>query len=444
MDKELILKGIFFHPHKPNEEIAGTLTYKLKAPIILETIGILSKTKYALNDLNFHDPIEIINGQCSDGRFITLLYTHLYGCHDQNTLEGFPLVEYHVKYMILGRKCLQLTDIRAKAIFLRFQYLDDWVNNSGFSVAIPAQKDDDAIKATIEYKQPEPLLLIENQNFSAYLYHRVNIPIIVTHELNIRQKTYLNIKTNAIFDLNSIIELKKSYQKFFSLAVSMPVGLLDCQIRINIDETEFGEYYIFFGNNFNTRFYPEYSSRYMLFDAKSYKNRIQYILENWINSESLIMPTLDLYFDVVSNYRSMLPKDAFLGLVQAIEIYCKRKAFENARVQGIGKKKQYVSLKKKFEALFNKYDVIIRRLIGADLAGFIDQVTNTRDHFNHDLSYDEVRKANLIKMNDLPKFIQKLKIIIQIIFLSEIGFEIEEIEKTIRKPVHNLIHFDDF
>ena len=191
----------------------------------------------------------------------------------------------------------------------------------------------------------------------------------------------------------------------------------------------------------------------MLYPYVSIKNKAETIFNNWLEKADLLRPVYDLYFGTIYS-GDMYLEFQFLSLIMALEVYHRRlignedisTEEHEERVKQIlnntpDKYREWLKEKLKYsnEPSLRKrikeiYDMLKNIGYVTDLIpkkkDFVDDVVNTRNYFVH---YDQSLKNKALKGTKLYRLIQKLKVLVEICLLKEIGFLDTKIDNIYRQ-----------
>ena len=200
----------------------------------------------------------------------------------------------------------------------------------------------------------------------------------------------------------------------------------------------------------------------MTFTLPMIEEQLEKFLGNWISKAELIKPVYDLYFSTLYN-PSVYQEFKFLSLVQAIETYHRQiyggkfqpdDVFKNGLYKGLVSaipddvdEDFRISLERGKLKYANEYSLRKRlKLLGEHLTDninisflkdkelrsiFADKVADTRNYFTH---YPPELKDRAAKSGqELRDLIQKLRLVLQICFLEELGFTWDKISETIKR-----------
>jgi hypothetical protein len=200
----------------------------------------------------------------------------------------------------------------------------------------------------------------------------------------------------------------------------------------------------------------------MMFTLPSVEEQLEKILDNWISKAELIKPVYDLYFSTLYN-PAIYQEFKFLSLAQAVETYHRQiyggkfqpddvfkeglyqtlvdaipgdiaDDFRSSLKQGKLRYANEFSLRKRVQLLGEHLDkgLNLNFLQNKNLRNiFAEQVADTRNYFTH---YSPELKDKAAKTGqELHDLIQKLRLVLQICFLEELGFTFDKITEVFKK-----------
>jgi len=328
-------------------------------------------------------------------------------------------------------------DIKFRSLSIHYSYLDEWVNISGFDIR--TNKGETVIK----YKKPEPIQAIINDDCKVSIdFEIAHSPIdIVQKEASVKQKTCVKIETSEQKSFEEHREIMRNIQSFLSLGVTeavYPLAIKGIERHPPVK--------IYYGlSNIPKAFKTLYPFD-MLFTFGDISDRFEVFLRNWFEKADLLQPIYDLHSGILYNPHMYLTQ-AFLSMVQAIESY-HRRAMRNyelpeeeheKRIEEIlstvpenhkgwlKSKLAYSnepSLRERLNEVFDKHLEIANKCMENKRA-FIQKVVDTRNYLTH---YGSRLKARAATGEELFHITQKLRILLQICLLTELGFSLEEIK----------------
>jgi len=333
-------------------------------------------------------------------------------------------------------------------------HLDEWVNISGFDIKHLKEEKEVIIK----YKLPEPFKadISDELKISINIRAAVPLPSFVQKEATIKQKTEIKVETSEDKPFEDYRKIMYHIQNFLTLGITKLVhplaikGITEVNKEMINDKTLYPPVEIFYRLSDILKAPKTLPPFDMLFTFKDISGRFESFLRNWFEKLDLLEPIYDLYFGTLYNPRMYL-EHRFLSLIQAIESFHQRiyggeylsdenykKVYDtlvNAIPNGVKidfkesleNKLKYgneFSLRKRLKEIFDKYQEILNVFI-ENKNTFIEKVVDTR---NYQTYHDEDLKERSASGKKLYHLTQKLKILLEICLLTELGFSSEEIK----------------
>ena len=448
-------EGIWWLPDEPEKQVSGTLRFTPNEGAILDLIGSFKDIK----EIN-----KIILGISSNGKNITL-----HKCFETKSnvsVPGLLTSSFCANEVFVGAHFQKSEDIKFRELSIRYSYLDEWVNISGFNIQYPDKKE-----VVIKYKQPEPIQASIGEDCKIFIDIQATYPIhsIVQKEAGVKQETYIRIKHSVEKSLDGYWDIMHRIKNFLSLWITEPVyplaiiGITEANKQTINDKLYNPPVEIYYHSPEISKAPKTLYPHDMLFTFKDISDRFEILLKNWFEKANTLGPVYDLYFGTLYNPRMYL-QHQFLSLIQAIEAYHRRKfegkylsdekyepiykkfegiinklGIEDPFKDALKSKLKYgneYSLIKRLKYLFEKYREIFDNFID-DRDAFINKVKDTRNYLTH---YDK-KLRSIADGEDLYRITQKLKTILQICLLHELGFDKEEIKSMF---LRNRRYKDDF
>jgi hypothetical protein len=271
------------------------------------------------------------------------------------------------------------------------------------------------------------------------------------------------MESAAPANFNSYIdEIAGHVQNFLSLAIGKAIypktiiGKSNAGFtKLRDGEIVFNDLLIFYKLGPFVDFSKRVLRHEMLFTYKDISDNFELCLNNWINKSELLQSVYELYLGTLYNPARYL-NHQFLSLAQALESYHTReyggkyvpdaayeeqyrsflnvihKDIDSDFRESLENKMKYLhefSLRKRLKDIFDRYGKIIEVII-ADKANFIELVKSTRDFLTH---YDKNIEPKSKKGRDLYWLTQKMKYLLEICLLSELGIPDETISSIVSR-----------
>lgn len=440
MIEEFEYTGLWWLPETPEKQICGTLRFTPGEGSVLDLIGSFKGAKTTI----VWGYEEIILGCLSNKGNVTL-----YKCRNAGTsysAPGFQISSFYAGVVFIGAHFQKSEDIKFKSIDVHYSHLDEWTNIPGFD--IQGSFDEEVV---IKYKLPEPIKASINEDCEIYILIRAEGPFhhVIQKEANIKQKTYIRIKTSEEKSFREYEEMMYQIQNFLSLGVWAPVHPLTIEGIAEANEKVEIFYELLDIPKTSKTLLPDN----MLFTFKDISDKFDVFLRNWFEQAkpSELKPTHDLYFGTL--YLPLMYREHhFLSLAQAIESFHRRKyggkylpdedykeihdGLVDAIPDGVKggfkeslenklKHGNEFSLRKRLKEIFNEYQHEIPNVFIKNKGTFIDKVADTRNYLTH---YDKDLKERAASGIDIFHLTHELKMLLEVCLMRELGFSSEEIE----------------
>lgn len=455
LEKKFKYHGIWWIPDHPEMKLPGTLIYDpYEGPSLELTITIdffadsIDKTKQ-----------NIFLGISADGKEITL-FNNLIN-RMQISKPGLATHSYIVGMIFIGVHFQRIEDIKFNNMYIHYLYLDEWVNISGFEKINNIL---DEAEIIIKYKSPAPIQAFVNDKLKISINFVTSRPALpfIHKEVTIKQSTFIKVEPSKSILYEEFRNLINLFQNFLSLALRIPVyptatfGEISTE-RLNTKEnykSKLVEIYSCFSESFRKK-KPAYPYDDVLFNFNDISDEFESYIQNWYNKQDNLKSVYSLYFGTLYNPQMYL-ENQFLNLIQAIESYHRysnkityvsdeeyAKLYDTIlssiprdtnselkdRLNEYLKYGNEFSLRKRLKEIFKKHNENIDIFV-PDKKSFIDTVVNTRNFYTH---HDNKIRGRAVTGEDLIKMNQILRMCIELLLMTEIGFKSEHINAIIRE-----------
>lgn len=430
MLEEIKYSGQWWSPANPDNRVHGVLSFNQSAGARLELDGALEGHP------------NIINGVSLDNTKITL-----HDCIVSNPNEfwgNIPIfMQSHIyaHRLYLGIHFGKQEDIKFKRLYCQMSTLNEWVRKSGFSVQREVGGE------VITYKQPNAISVLINPELkitidfwcaSSYRYSTINLK-------QVARVAFHSPKAQSIDDY---LRLLHHFRNFLCLATQVSTFPQEISGFIN-EESPTSEVKILYQLDASISTKDDvYSSLFTFTDIES---EFASCIQNWYKKYEVLEPVCQLYFSALYG-RFVYLNLKFLCLVQALEAYHNRtttnqelapkehdkrvfeilEAVPNEYKEWLQNELTYSNepnLRKRLKDLYDTFSIILKSL-NTNRKSFINKVVNTRNYLTH---YDLDLKRKGAKGKELFILTEKLRILIEMCLLKEIGFSLEEINPLILK-----------
>lgn len=356
-----------------------------------------------------------------------------------------------------------LSMVKLSTAFFKPQFLDTWINEKSITTNYDWASKDYEIK--MHYKQPKAITFYKDSNKHVYVYYRANFNGPPNEKFTLTQSAFINIEFKNAVGYNYLQQLIDQVRNWYTVAIGLPVSIDMLEARkvnlTDLDKQKYVELFIKDERIFSSKNVFRIGADLIPFQSEMVQNG--QALRNWFKNYELIKPSLQIYIDTLYN-KYLYTQNQFLNYVFALEIYHKRKLknFDPAKETGnrtrvervlssvqrkdlewlksrLEKQKEPINLETRLYDLFKLYDYITKPLKLSTRQSIV-KIVHTRHRLVH--NSERVKPMKLLKDDNMDNAAQKLRIILQAIFLTEMGFDKEFIVKHIRRPFNNSYYFD--
>ena len=439
------LKGIWWLPEKPDSQISGILVFDNEKKISLELIGSFRELT-SLGGRDFFQP-EIIHG-ISDSGHICTLFKNI----EINTQLNFPGIQKSIlesQYLFIGKHFKTPDEITFPSLKVNFTNLDNWLTIRQFSLEIPDNKENKDWKLTYKWPSEFKAKLVEIESVIEST-HEFNTGGNLIREAIWKSKAYLQITPNdakhfqwywgLMYDLCNLLTLLIGETTFIS-----HVKALGDDVQIGPDKKTKETIELFFSQKkvgINKEVYPFE----MILPFPRISEHITDVLSLWFTKARDLRSVYDLFFGIFYN-PSMYLQFQFLSLIQALESFHRvtkggkylsnddwkpfRTTLANAisaeldsgHRESLKSRIKYgneYSLRKRIGELLESLDEKTLSLLSPTDKYFTGIIVDTRNYLTH---YDDELKDVALKNADLYWANQRLRILITLLLLKEIGIQ---------------------
>lgn len=439
MTERIEIKGYWWLPSSPEDNVAGILTYIPNESIKLELIGQLKPDSSAIEEMIDREDEDVIIGIGSDAKEISLINCYASGC-SLNFSCQFPIQRYDCQYLIIGTHIESLNESHFFKAQINLPYLSLWATPN--SLEKTWLREDKCEKYTIAFKtEPKYIETIDIDDYKFSIEGVVNF-----HgdyfEPKINQKTIVEITNKSDFSLNDIIKKIFYFEQFISFATLKPIE--SCKILL-YDKSKFQPL-----NNGEKHFFPiEYIQVYhgkkdksehnlserrnFLFSYNAIKEEFPSILKKWYSEQDDIAPIRHHLIECVRQ-KGVFSSIDFLVVIQAIEGFWWRFRDTDYRHKNNVKSNKNTSLKTILQSLITEFNDIERLKLN-DIN--VEEVVDSRHYFSHFVYKSKKPHAkDGLELYHLTKQIRKLLICC---LLNFVGFSNEQISRIVKKSNSNFL-----
>ena len=150
LNEKLECKGYWWLPSKPENKIAGILTYTPNEKIKLELIGSFDSKHIDILFCDKKTDENIIHGITSDSKKVTLINCHSYA--SLNLSCPFPIVNYNCQFLILGKLLKDFEEECFYKAYVTIPELSHWCSPCALTETMMEDKQNEEFATTISFK----------------------------------------------------------------------------------------------------------------------------------------------------------------------------------------------------------------------------------------------------------------------------------------------------
>ena len=436
--------GYFWLPDNEDNKIPGTLTISDGGEIELEVVGLFDESIKALNG---KDDLSRIIGSVEKDGLITLE-----NCFYKNKNISFGAISKSlvvVNQVLSGVAYEKDEVVTFNTVSFSIEGLNEWLGISGISVLYG----DNYRTATISYTPQDEIVYNLNNGFKLHIFFGYSLPGIgFTHEAKITQQAYLKLSSDEAKEFPEFMATIHQLTSLLCFAIDETVSISDVSATSKDILIELSEgkkkpvpikiYYpsLPFSENI-----PKIYNHKMLFQFLHIRQNAELIINNWLETYSIIRPALGLYFSAVSGMHKYLD-GKFLALAQGLETYHRRTSSETlmdidkfrklvARLICLAPKEHRkwlkgrlihgneINLGQRIKKIIEPYKSYLGN--SKERSKIIRGIVNTRNYLTH---YSEELEKEAADNKDLWILCQKMEAIFQLHLLQQLGFTDSEIQ----------------
>jgi|26BtaG_2_1085354.scaffolds.fasta_scaffold00262_13 hypothetical protein len=456
--------GYWWLPGNEKNSIPGTLTIHNNGDYILQLLDTFKNGSVIVNFRIIREFELIIGIAREEDSNYDYSFKLLNSIVVSNSLNKLTYYKLHASFILKSVSSELSGTLKFDSIILDPQFLNEWIDTSSFDLSYPNEQNNKLHDFSLRYKQPEPIILFENQDFTLKLLTVISYKHPTNSQFNCSQSTFLKLEFLEQKSLTEIRETSKKIRNFFTLAIGTPIKMS----RISVGwQNNKGIYFDYlwkdkFQNNFNNPM-KIHNSMQMLLGYDFLKDDVNQVFQNWFDKYDDLKFTINNFFGTLYN-DFLYTEDKFLNYVFGLEVYHRTKYggfnHKNENYLKIRKdildqihNKRHIqwlesrlrkhtenSLKQRLEHLFEVHNQSLNGLVN-DVEKFIDNVVETR-HFH---VHEKVKNKELVITDviELSRMTKKLRVFIQAILMFELGFDHEVINKQLHITFHNSLKFDN-
>lgn len=445
MVEELKLEGIWWLPGDPEKKVCGRLTFDQENGAELSLIVSFKEIEQSTDIARY----EFINSITTDGKKVTL-----YKCLEVNStlhMTGLLTSRYVADYVFIGIWFTKEDDIRFTTLDLNMSNLGAWFDVNKIQSKFCLDTEEFKVKPWQSYV---PKAIVDGYTIQIRLVTNISHRLFPHQELSFNNQVFLVVTSEKEISLEDSLEIIKRLQNFLTFACNAPAYPLSIVAGTNpkrLASTDENKVQLYYKTVISGKQTVTISRFNMLFSYGNIASRFEEILNLWFSISKEFEPSLNMYFATRYNTK-MYIEHTFLTLIMALEAYHRRR-FGNSEVSEEEHKKRIndilksapneyrewlkeklrysnePSLRKRLKELFESYKDILEDLLQTDESRFTNDLVNTRNYLVH---FDEGRRDSVLNSTGIYELSERLKMILDVVFLNELRFDSEDIKRIIK------------
>lgn len=447
----------------------GELIIDGDSTITLKIMGEPKQLQDNLRSINDQELFPVIIGV---GKSSRTNKTHQFSLIDStvigHTSSGLSEMVIQSSFAIMDHQIEFFKEFKIGQIFLHTQFLEEWVNVSGYKRK--KREDSKVFAIDLKYELPDSIPLFQNKELKIDIMFFVNAPVYPLHkEVTISETTFISIKFTRRNNFSYLHELIEVINNFFSLVIGEPVPTdiiylkaysKDQEKKNKIEENPRFSLIRRQEKRFTSR--RSIRDEDMLLSLSEIQNKCPNLLGLWIENYANYRPALNLYFGKIYS-KAQYAENAFLDIVFSIEVFhrvlnltfhgkspkylkmissilSKLTKNEAEWLKKRLQKRNETTLINRFEDIHINLSPVTKKVFRNPLKAF-EKIVTTRNflvHYEIDLKF----KRKIIPSDQLYKYTNKLMVVFQAYLLYNLTKDMNMVVDRISRPITNAIFID--
>jgi hypothetical protein len=436
-------RGYFWLPTTSDRKVAGTLSFTQRSGAELDLLGVLDDGDPMIG-------VPRVVGQLQDGRLATVE-----DCMTRRFTTGSvtPNLIYRPSRILLGVAYEPGEEVQFDEVAIRVTDGDELVGVSGFDVS----QDESGFKVGYTLPESGRYRIRDDLELEVSFSWTFSGLASVTKRVELAQQAALTLHYDKPSGWAKIDRDIYRLQTFLSLAAGRPVHsrAVEAFLTSNEEETldvraESHKHKIDIVYQLSAPPDEEQKTLHaydMPFTLAAVEPQLAKLLAAWFEKQEQLQPVFDLYFATIYTRRAYIDQE-FITLMQAIETYHRRTSDETdlplddhekrmAAILGVAPteyrewlqtKLHYANeivLRKRLKRVIGLSPLVTKKLLGGKQNRFISLAVDTRNYRTH---YDPSLADKAARGLELYKLVVRLRLLIEMCLLLELGFEGEAID----------------
>lgn len=437
------LAGQWWLPDRKEYPVSGQLTFSPDTGILL----VLMNSLFPEGTPQVRHQREVILGLTPNGTKCTLINNKTVG--STAFWSGNTTERWSGRFLFLGSHFPMFPAARFNSWMVHFANMEEWKSSSPFKWNSDLQTD--------LYTFPESIdISIPSQKYQLSVLPQVNHRSSI-YRIEMEHTENCVIEPEECQDFYWYWKRMRQIRNFLTLLMAAPTHLTEIVCTIKDEETdkisEYCRLYFSQPSRRNEAIFQEF----MLLTYPTIEHKFAGMLEKWLSNFERFEPLQDLFFGYVEK-PDMYSYQSFLSLMQGLEsyhrttengAYVSKEEYEdiatrllNALPKGMNqdlraslksriKYGNEYSLRRRLNLLLQSIDPRLRDIVDGHHKQFVSKIVDDRNYLTH---RDQETRPTEFSEQRLYYFTEKLKTLVIILLLQELGLETELIHQAI---IHN-------
>ena len=399
--------GYFWFPSFKQDKFYGKLIIENNGKVTLEVFGSFNKTLHSY--FNDNKEIKRILGETEKG-YVTLEKCFVISSSHKID-KSISKNKIYVTTLFSNNQYEEDENILFNIFSFSVDGLNEWLNIRKIKT----------IKNTIESEGNQNYIF--NLNEKLKLEFRISVSISSEYyESSMKQSSRIELISDEKKPFEYFIQNAEKIVKFLSFGIDKSINIKDVIVMDNdiyniFEDKKFPiEIEVYSQIIYFVKDVPKIESYTMLFQYTDIEDSFEQKINNWIEAYNNIESALNLFFSIRYNSNQYL-ESQFLFLAQALETYHRQLYHSN----------------KNFKVRIEELLIRFKKYIGTDdeVKSLVENIKITRNYYTH---YEKkLLDKGVTSSNKLIYLIKKIEGILQLLILTQIGFNDIEIENIFNR-----------
>ncbi|MFM5892129.1 MAG: HEPN domain-containing protein [Dolichospermum sp.] len=422
-------KGFWWLPNNSSERLAGICRFTSFEGGELEIIG---NSDYLIEFNIVNQPFIILGTTVKNGDIT------LYDCFLRKKEKGNGVFLYYVyvNLIFLGHHFYNDSNVKFNQISIHYSFINEWVNNQILDFVQSENAEEHIVNKGGEQLAQASI----DNNYSLSININYGKSVSLFEKITIDRKVFITIDSSQERHYKDYIKIMSYTRNFLTLAITKPVFPLIMNGFISQDGViSVVRILDKLSSPANDILASKLSWHEMFFTFHDISDKFELFIKNWFDKAKDMATIYQLYCGVLENPNSYYPQQEFLSLIQSLESYCQKDINPELKTERINNPNFNRNLNLKIMSLFKSktFQEIIKHLSqhenafnvfldGKSKNDFVNEIVKIRNTLSHGSGYNGDVYGKNFRLQ-----IDRLKVIVEILLLKELGFDKETIVNII-------------